>query len=93
MTMNTGKEENWVILAPDKIDLYWRAERKGYTMYLAEAGVYSKKEAEHIISMKRGDKMKSLYELLEELRRLKTQATEHETLLMDKIALVLEDND
>lgn len=88
---NTGKEENWVILAPDRTDLYWRGERKGYTMFLAEAGIYSKKEAESIVNSRRGDRMKSLAELLPELRRLHREVLEHNDLLQCKISLANED--
>ena len=89
--MNTGNEDYWVILAPDRTDLYWRQARKGYTMYLAEAGIYSKKEAEGIVNMKRGDRMKSLKELLPELRRLQREVIEHDDLLQCKISMALED--
>jgi hypothetical protein len=48
-------DDVYIIVAPDRTDLYWRANRCGYTNNLAYAGIYTQAEAERIEALQRGD--------------------------------------
>lgn len=89
--INTGSEQFWVITAPNRTDLYWRPDSQGYTTHLAEAEVYSKKQAESIVNNKRGDKMYSLLELEERLEEDYKTIQEQLRMMEIKLQYVNED--
>lgn len=64
-------EMQYFITAPGRTDLYWRANRCGYTTNLAEAGLYSGNEALGIEKGGRGDKAIPFIYKGEELKDLK----------------------
>lgn len=81
-------ENYFLIMAPGRPDLYWRANSRGYTTKIAQAGVYSEKEANGIVGNKRGDKSIPLINLKEELFRDLKEATLDIEGLVDKINLI-----
>lgn len=74
MASLTSKDDWFVILAPNRTDLYWRPNRCGYTTSLAQAGVYSAEEAEGIVRLGRGDEKVPLSSLREDLFKEYTRA-------------------
>lgn len=83
----TAKDLWFVILAPDRTDLYWRPASKGYTTRLGLAGVYSAEEAESIVSNRRGDRAVSLTSLREEMVQERIEVRREADGLTEKIRL------
>lgn len=73
----------FLLTAPNRTDLYWRVESRGYTMQIAEAGIYSRREAEAIVNNKRGDQMIPLRKFEETIKHLIKQCDEHKKSLLE----------
>lgn len=85
-----GDRVKFFITAPDRNDLYWRPERRGYTTSLAQAGVYEEREALSIQRMDRGDKAILVSDKADELLRLYQQAQEDVPRLRELLVLSYE---
>lgn len=77
-----------LITAPGRNDLFWRPERQGYTVQIAEAGVYSRREAEGIVRNQRGDKMWDLRDYRTTIIDLIRQCDEHKKSLQDMLEML-----
>lgn len=65
----------YLIHAPNS-NLWWKADRRGYTNNLARAGVYSEEEAKGIEGLGRGDTAVLLASMLEEIVRTRNDYRE-----------------
>jgi hypothetical protein len=81
----------YLITAPNRSDLYWRPNRQGYTIQIAEAGVYSKREAEGIVSNGRGDMMIPLHSLANTVDYLVKKCDEDKKALLEMVQMIKED--